>query len=184
MKILKIVVILFVLLFVGVILITAPISANKSGFVILTQNKSEINSYFESGKMKQEKINEINSQIKNVPEQLFELFGGDTINIYITFDDGSVEEYWAVTEKNKLKELYTGINTSANVEIKLRELTVDRIVNSKNPLQRFLSAMNSGEIEYNGLDNEGKLKELTVSVTTGVMGFFTGAIGFVAELFS
>ena len=85
---------------------------------------------------------------------------------------------------NKLKELYTGINTSANVEIKLRELTVDRIVNSKNPLQRFLSAMNSGEIEYNGLDNEGKLKELTVSVTTGVMGFFTGAIGFVAELFS
>ncbi|MFH1391448.1 MAG: hypothetical protein ABIH20_04015, partial [Candidatus Diapherotrites archaeon] len=46
--------------------------ASTNGFFLLTQNQEVIDSYFVNDKLNEEVIHEINENLDNVPEQLFE----------------------------------------------------------------------------------------------------------------
>ncbi|PIN85142.1 MAG: hypothetical protein COV47_03770 [Candidatus Diapherotrites archaeon CG11_big_fil_rev_8_21_14_0_20_37_9] len=159
-------------------------AATGTGFALLTGNHNLIDAYFDNGKLKQPVVDEINENLEGVPDQLFSFFGSDKINIYVTYTDGSVHDYWALTQDNLLVELHQGTKEDATIEIRINEKTVDRLFLSKKPFSEFLTAMNSGEIKYKGLNFEGKVKETTVGVTTTVVGavvnvwdFFTGLFG-------
>ena len=169
---------------VAIVLFMPTSNANSNGFVLLIKNSDLIDSYFENGKLNQEVIDAINSQIDNVPEQLFELFGDNKINFYVKFDDGSTNGFFAITKKNKLEELFSGTNNLADIEIKLKESTIDRIILSKNPFEEFINAKNSREIEINGLTIGGHIKTAVVGVTTTILGVVNGVAGFFGGFFN
>lgn len=178
----KVFVVLIVVAAVGVILIMPAGNVGTNGFVLLAQDKESVDNYFENGKLKPAIVSQINSNIENVPEQLFDLFGGNKINIFVEYEDGSVRDYYAKTEKNRLKELSQGANSLADVEIKIKEKTINKLVESEKPFDSFLNAMNSGEIKYKGLNAEGTVKSATVGITTAVLGFVNGALNFFGNL--
>jgi len=169
---------------VAIVLFMPTSNANSNGFVLLTKNSDLTDSYFENGKLKQEIIGNINSQINNVPEQLFELFGDNKINFYIKFDDGSTNGFFAITKKNKLEKLFRGTNNLADIEIRLTEQVVDEIILSKDPLNEFLNAMKSGKIKYKGLTFGGEVKSATVTVSTTIIDVISQIIGFFTGFFN
>jgi len=167
----------------GIILVLPSGQTNSTGLVLLMQNKETIDSYFTDGKLNQNILDEINKNAENVPEQLFSLFGNNKINMYVEFEDGSVNEYWAQTEKNKVTEVRQGARSLADIEIKIKETTINKLALSEEPFDEFLDAMNSGEIEYKGLTFEGTIKSATVSVTTTLVGIAKGIADFFSGIF-
>src|SRR3989344_2094214 len=167
---------------IGVVLVMPNGSIGTNGFILLAQDKESVDDYFENGKLKPAIVEQINSNIENVPEQLFDLFGNNKINIFVEYGDGSVLDYYAETKKNRLTELSQGAKSLADVEIKIKEKTVNKLSESEKPFDSFLNAMNSGEIKYRGLNAEGTVKSMTVGVTTAVLGLVNGALGFFGSL--
>ncbi len=158
-------------------------TANNSGFAVLAHDRQSVDSYFENGDLKPEYVNLINLNTKNVPDQLFEMFGSDKINIYITYNDGTTQDYYAITEKNRLKELRKGARNDAAIEIRFAEKTISRLMDSEKSFDDFIEAMNSGEIKYKGLNIGGSIKQASVNVSTNVIGIISKAVNFFAGLF-
>ena len=169
---------------VAIVLFMPTGNANNNGFVLLTKNTDLIDSYFENGKLTKKMVNKINSQINNVPEQLFELFGDNKINFYVKFDDGSTNGYYAITKQNKLSELFQGTNNLADIEIRLDEKVVDEIVESEDSLNEFLNAMKRGKIKYKGLNFGGEVKSATVTISTTIIDVISQTIGFFTGFFN
>jgi len=169
---------IIIVMALAIVLFVPNGKANTNGFFLLTQNKELIDSYFVNDKLNEEVIHEINENLDNVPEQLFGLFGDNKMNIYVEFDDGSIQDYWAHTEKNKLVQLFKGERNNADIEVKLKESTVNKIVTAEDPFEEFINAKNSGEIETNGLTIGGHLKNVAVGVTTTIVGVANGIVGF------
>jgi len=167
----------------GLVLVLPSGEANSSGLVLLTQNKEKIDSYFLNGQLDAQILKEINDNTDNVPEQLFELFGNNKINIYVEFDDGTIHDYWALTNKSKVADFRQGARSIAGIEIIIKESTIDNLLTDDEPFDYFLEAMNSGEIEYNGLTFEGNIKSATVRVTTRLIGTAKGIVNFFSGLF-
>jgi len=159
------------------------VADESTGFVALTDSREQIRSSFEGGELKSDVVAHINAQVGSVPGEIMQVFGNDKFNIYVRLDDGTVESYWARTEKNLLKEIFIGAREDADAEIKVREDTVDRIVLSKNPAEEFVGAVNSGEIEYNGISNEGKIESIFVKTASAFAGVLGAIWNFIAGLF-
>jgi len=128
-------------------------------------------------------VKQINDNTENVPELLFDLFGSDKMNIYINRSDGTQKAYSAVTADRKLVELRKGSFDDAEIKIEVQEETIEEIFQSDNPLERFLDAFNSGEIKYEGLTSEGKIKETTVNITTSALSILQSIYSFFAGIF-
>ncbi|MFH1391484.1 MAG: hypothetical protein ABIH20_04200, partial [Candidatus Diapherotrites archaeon] len=152
--------------------------ASTNGFFLLTQNQEVIDSYFVNDKLNEEVIHEINENLDNVPEQLFELFGDNKLNIYVEFDDGSTKDYWAKTANGKLVQLFKDARSNVDIEIFLKKSTIDRLVSSSDPFDEFIKAMNSSEIKTEAKTVNGHIKSASVGVTTTVIGAVSGIIGF------
>ena len=156
------------------------VQANISWLIFLTQNKDQIDSYFESGRIKEETRELINSNSENLPPEVLSIFVDNKLNIHIEFDDGSIQEYYAVTQEGKILQLLQGSSEEADNEIIVKESTVDRIVESGDPITELINAMNAGEIKYNGLTLGGMVKSSVVgfgSFIAGIIGFFVGLFG-------
>jgi len=174
---------IILILALAVVLFMPAGRANTNGFVLLTKNQELIDSYFINDKLNEEIIHEINENLDNVPEQLFELFGDNKLNIYVEFDDGSTKDYWAKTANGKLVQLFKDARSNADIEIFLEESTIDRLVSSPNPFDEFINAMNSGEIKTQAKTVNGHIKSASVGVTTTIIGAAFGVIGFFGNLF-
>ncbi|HIH09859.1 MAG TPA: hypothetical protein HA254_04270 [Candidatus Diapherotrites archaeon] len=146
---------------------TATFAAqDPTGNVILTQNKALIDSSFENGKLKQPVVDGINSRLGSVPEGILALFGNSRTNVYVEFDDATVQSYWAIMKNNRLKEVASGARGEADAEIKVKESTIERISFSADPVSEFTAAINSGEITYNGLSPQGQVQGIFVRVSS------------------
>ncbi len=164
-------------------LVLAAAAYAQTGFLIFTQGQQAIDGYFEGGKLKQEHLDKMNAQLKEVPKELVSLFGNNRINIYVTLDDGSTTSYYTATTGGRVAEVLKGTKDDADLEVRLPESTIDRIALSKDPVGEFLGAMGDGEIKYRGLTPEGEAKGIIVNITTMVAGFFNGLFDFIAGLF-
>ncbi|MCR4369253.1 MAG: hypothetical protein NUV67_05095 [archaeon] len=180
---LRVFAVLIAVLAIAAILFVPSGGASESGLIVLMQDRQTLDSYFVGGKLRQETVDEINSNIDNVPDQLFELFGNNKINIQMEFNDKEKREYYAQTGKNRLESLYLGNRNTADIEVRIKESTLDKIVLSNEPFAEFLNAMNSGEIEYRGLNFEGNVKGATVGITTQILGVAKSVLGFFGSFF-
>ncbi|MCR4335105.1 MAG: hypothetical protein NUV57_01055 [archaeon] len=174
---------IILVLALSVVLFMPAGNASTNGFVLLTQNQEAIDSYFVNDKLNEEIIQEINENLGNVPEQLFELFGDNQMNIYVEFDNGSTKDYWAKTENGRLVQLFKDARSNADIEIFMKESTVDKIVFSSNPFDEFINAMNSGEIKTEAKTLNGHVKSASVGVTTTILGAASGVINFFGGFF-
>lgn len=164
--------------------LAAIVAAEPTGLAVLTQNKALADSFFENGKLKQVYVDQINEQLKAAPPELLNLFGNNKINAYITLDDGSVLSYYVKTENGKISEVLQGTKDDADLEIRVSEGTIEKIAQSKDPIDSSLKALTSGEIKYRGLTPEGETKGMVVNVVTTVAGIFKGIVEFFSSLFS
>lgn len=167
-----------------IIMALCPFALSEpTGFMVLTQNRQAMDSFFEGGALKAQYLEQMNAQMGRAPAQITSLFGNNKINLRITLDDGSGADYYFSTHGGKAAEVLQGAKADADLEIRLSEATIDRIALSKDPIDEFLKAMGSGEIKYTGLTPEGETKGLIVNVTTSVARFFKGILDFFASLF-
>ena len=174
-------ILLFSVLAFSLVFFSSHVLASPTGFVVLTQGKSQIESFFEGGKLKQQTVDEINVQLESAPEQLVSLFGNNRVNLYVALDDGSVMDYYIRTEGEKVVEVLQDSKGDADLEVRLGENTIDRIIESSDPLDVFLKAMNSGEKKYTGLTPEGETKGALVRVISMLADFFKGIIEFISK---
>ncbi len=162
---------------------TDSTSLDATGNVIFTQNRAQIDSYFETGEMKAQILSSINAQAATAPKEIFSLFGNRKINVYVTMDEGSVESYWVKVAAHSIGQVSLGARSDAGFEVDVSEKTVDGIVNSSKPFDRILNAINSGEIKYRALTEEGKGSELLVNVGAKIAGVFLVFINFFTGIF-
>ncbi|VVB99150.1 Uncharacterised protein [uncultured archaeon] len=168
----------FLILSVFSVLLSGFASAAPTGFFVLTQSKDAINAYFDNGKLKQGVVDQINEQLNAAPKELLSVFGNNKINFAITLDDNSQMDYYAHTVNGKVAEIFQGKKNEADLEVRLNEATIDRIVLSKEPLNEFLNAVSSGEIKYIGLTPEGEAKGAVMNIATAIMNFLKGIVDF------
>ena len=152
--------------------------ANTQGLILLTHKSEALEAMFNNGKLKQEIVDSINQDIQDVPEQIFELFGNDRINLYLTLENGAVRDYYSETRKNRLVGLWQGVRDEATIEVRLNEQTLDQIIEAGDPAKEFLEKLDSGEIKHNGLTLEGHVKSGAVGVSTKIISIITGTINF------
>ena len=159
----------------------------KTAFVslITADNLDEAEkTYFdESGKLKQEYLQEINKNTDKVPEMLFDLFGSDRINIHVIRASGEEKQYSAITKNRKLVEFRKGLLEDAEIRVEVKEELIEKIFQSQRPVEAFLNAFESGEIKYEGITQAGKIKETTVNVTTSIMSIAQKVYSFFAGIF-
>jgi hypothetical protein len=103
-----------------------------------------------------------NSGIDEVPIPLKKLAGNDIIFLNIGLNDGSKLQIKAVTENGKIVEfrkLAPGEKVDASVSVHCSEDTFRGIMYSKDPLNTFVTALNSGKlnIECKGMLKKGAL---------------------------
>lgn len=151
-----------------------------TGMVILSLAKDNIDGFFENGSLKAEVLAQANANADNVPEQVFTLFGNKKINLYIQLDDGSIREYYVKTGAKTLEQLSIGTKPDADLEVRIKEPTVDRIVLSQDPVKELTGAINSGEIVYKGLTTGGQVNSIIVNFGSAVFGFFDGIFTWVS----
>ena len=105
--------------------------AEPYGFMVLSQNKDKADLYFENGKLKQQVLGQINAQAAKAPKELTALFGNNKINVKITLDNGSTASYFVRTNGGKVAEVLQGTRNDADLEVKVKESTIDRVSKSK-----------------------------------------------------
>jgi hypothetical protein len=103
-----------------------------------------------------------NSGIEEVPGPLKKLAGNDVIFLNIGMNDGSQLQIKAVTDNGKIVEfgkLVPGEKVGASVSVYGSEDTFREIMYSKDPLDTFVTALNSGKlnIECKGMLKKGAL---------------------------
>jgi|GEM_PF-5674178 len=103
-----------------------------------------------------------NSGIEEVPVPLKKLAGNDVIFLNIGMNDGSKLQIKAVTDNGKIVEfgkLVPGEKVDASVSVYGSEDTFREIMYSKDPLNTFVTALNSGKlnIECKGMLKKGAL---------------------------
>ncbi len=103
-----------------------------------------------------------NSGIEDVPEPLKKLAGNDVIFLNIGMNDGSTLQIKAVTKKGEIVEfgkLAPGEKVDASVSAYGSEDTFRGIIYSRDPLNTFVTTLNSGKlnIECKGMLKKGAL---------------------------
>lgn len=103
-----------------------------------------------------------NNGIEEVPLPLKKLAGNDVIFLNIIMNDGSKLQIKAVTDNGKIVEfgkLVPGEKGDASVSVYGSEDTFREIMYSKDPLNTFVTALNSGKlnIECKGMLKKGAL---------------------------
>lgn len=173
------------LVLLAIALACAPFAyaEGTAGLLFLTQNKQAVDSLFVNGELKQEILDSLNASTKKVPPELLGIFGDKKMNVYVQLDDGTVQSYWISTEKGAIKQVLKGARDDASAEIKANEATVERIALSNNPMDEFIKAFNAGDIQYNGLDNSGKVESIVLKALSFVAGLLSGIVQFLSGLF-
>lgn len=107
-------------------------------------------------------VGHYNSGIEEVPIPLKKLAGNDIIFLNIRMNDGSKLQIKAVTDNGEIVEfrkLVSGEKVDASVSVYGSEDTFREIMYSKDPLNTFVTALNSGKlnIECKGMLKKGAL---------------------------
>ena len=166
--------------------ISDNVDRSPTGFVSIISLKEATDSgvYFDgNGRLKEEYVAQINKNLDGVPEYIFKLFGSDSINIYVQFNDGNTSSFNAITSSNRLVSLKRGASSEANIRVEITEAVLNDIVASDDPLQEFLDAFNSKKITYKGEGLEGAVKETGVGFAVGIIGVIKGIGSFFGGLF-
>ena len=165
-------------IFLAILFLAGTAFSASSGLVVLSQHKEEANSIFENGEIKGELLSKINSNMDRVPEPVFMLFGNKRINAYIELDDGSIVEYFVKVGEKTVETIAQGARTQADLEVRVKESTIERIASSQDPVSELTAAISSGEITYKGLTIGGSINSFLVNLAASLFGVLEGLLKF------
>ena len=143
------------------------------GFITIANvDPADIDTYFENGVLKEEFKDEINENIDQVPDFVLDMFAEGKTNVTLITTDGEELEFNVLVKGKELVGAQKGHANDADAVIKVNEDTLKKIINSDEPIEVIAGALNSGEIKYEALTPQAKLKEFII----GIISFFLGLI--------
>ena len=112
----------------------------------------------------------------SIPAPVKQLFGNETINVFVAMSDGSTETVGIKTKNEKLEEIEYGGFENETLHVFVSEETIREILVSDDPMDAVMTALKNGKIAYQGVG-------LASAAKFGILGFLQGILAFFASLF-
>ena len=161
------------ILFIGIIFISLNALAVNENFSDL---KALMNSYFnENGSLNakgQLQVTYANSYASQIPEVIASIFGNETINIELTFDDKSKEIIGIKTKNAKIIEAKKTSYSNATMNVFVSEKSIKKILSNENRIKGFIDAYTKGEINYKAKGIIPEVKKGIVDTIISILRFF------------
>ena len=140
-------------------------------FVAASAEKSEVEQLVEAGA---ERIDEINFVLNtmSIPTPLKQLFGNETVNVFVKMESGKMEKIGIRTKDAKIEEIkYRGLQ-KPTLNVFVSEETVREIIASEEPVQEIVKALQTGKISYHGVGIFNMLKFGFFSIVQTMLSAF------------
>ncbi len=128
----------------------------------LSQRKSEINFILNT---------------MGIPKELKQIFGNETMNVFVAMSDGSTETIGLKTKNGKIEEIkYNGFENET-LHVFVSEETLREIMTSWNPSEAAVAALKNGKIRYQGVGVASAAKFGILGFIQAIIAFFAGLLG-------
>jgi len=159
-------------------------SSTPTGLITIANvNPDDVEKYFENGVLKEEFKDEINQNIDQIPSFMLDLFAEGKTNVTLVTTEGEELEFNVLVEENELAGAQKGHANDADALIKIDEETIEKIINSDEPIETITGALNSGEIKYEAITPAAKIKEFIIGVVSFFLGIVMGLFSFINSIF-
>ncbi|MDP6670817.1 MAG: hypothetical protein QGI60_03305 [archaeon] len=113
----------------------------------------------------------------SIPEPVKQLFGNETINVFIAMGDGSNETVGIKTKDTKVQAIkYNGFENET-LHVFVSEETIRDILANDDPLDAAITALINGKITYRGVGFASAAKFGILGFLQSIFAFFAGLIG-------
>ena len=146
-------------------------------------NPNDLEKYFENGELKPEYVQQVNENIDSVPQFVVDAFAGGKTNVTVLATDGQEKHFNVSVSGKQLLGAKEGRAPDADAEVKVNEGTIEKIANSKEPVEALAGAINSGEIKYKAISPKAGIKELFLGIISFFIGIITTVVSFLKAVF-
>jgi ribosomal protein L25 (general stress protein Ctc) len=121
------------------------------------------------------KIDEANRFLDamEIPPLILQLFGNETVNIFIDMDDGTTETVGVKTVNGRLEGIVYGGYASPTLHVFVSEQTVREIAYSESPIETGVAALETGKIKYQGVGLFNFIRFSFVGIFQSIMRFLS-----------
>ncbi|MFH1642873.1 MAG: hypothetical protein ABIC04_08310 [Nanoarchaeota archaeon] len=141
-------------------------SPNYTGLVIGQYNTQYILTNLDEVK------DEYNNNLDYVPGFIINIFGDETINLYIALNNGSVSNLIVKTEKGRIYSINKDESELPSLKVWTDEPTVDKIAATDDQVEAFSSALQNKSIFYLAITLETKIKTSCARAAYTVWSWF------------
>ncbi|MEK6941966.1 MAG: hypothetical protein AABW85_03860 [archaeon] len=143
---------------------------------------NDLAKYFENGELKPEYVTQVNKNIDSVPQFVVDAFAGGKTNVTVLTTDGQEQQFNVSVSGKQLLGAKEGRAPDADAEVKVNEGTIEKIANSKEPIEALAGAINSGEIQYKAVSPKAGIKELFLGIISFFIGIIAAVVSFAKKL--
>ena len=160
----------FLLLLFSILAVSPNIFAVNENFSDL---RALMDSYFNAdGSLNSAGLTQVsyaNSYASEIPEPVKAVFGNETINIEISFEDASKEIIGIQTKNAQIVVAKKSSFSNPTMNVSVSEKTVKKILSNENRINGFANAYFAGEIKYEAL---GIIPSIKKSIVDSVISIF------------
>lgn len=113
-----------------------------------------------------------------IPQQLKNLFGNETITVFMEMRNGETETVGFKTKDALLEEINYGGFENPTVHVFASEDVFLELMAAENPPDAVINALESGKISYRGVGLGNAIKFGVVGIIQGITFFFMRLFGF------
>lgn len=149
--------------------------STPSGFITIENvDPADIEKYFENGVLKEDYIKEVNENIDQIPDFVLDMFADGKTNVTLQTTDGEELEFNVLVDDQELVGANEGHDPNAEAEVTFDEDIIETIIQADEPVEAFVGAVNSGDIKYEALTPQAKVKGLILSIFSFFVGIIMG----------
>ncbi|MBO8181293.1 MAG: hypothetical protein H0Z28_00700 [Archaeoglobus sp.] len=137
-------------------------------------NESEVSEEPTLYELLVEKKDEYNENVNAVPGMIKSIIGNERINIEIAREDGTTLVVGAVTRDAYVAEFTEGGISNPTIRAWTTEKVVREIIGSNDIVNAAMDAINSGDVNYEGVS---LVKILKINIMKSLMGLYNSIVG-------
>jgi len=131
---------------------------------------------FASKELKEE-IAKVNGLADSFPALVKGIFGNETINATVFLNDGNIEKIGIKTRNLRIVKVQRGHFRKPSLLAETTEETLREIIASNDISAKAIDAINSGKINYEGVDFVSRVKVMGVKIIHGIFSFLGNVTG-------
>lgn len=135
-----------------------------------------MNSYFSSDGLLniagEHQIQYANTYVSQIPEPIRAVFGNETINIEILFNDNSKEILGIQTKDAQIIAAQKKPFSKPTMTVFVSEKSIKKILSNDNRIKGFIQAYSSGEIKYEAVGFVPNVQKNIVDTIISILRFF------------